>query len=81
VIKVGTSSLIRPDTNSVNLTNIAKICEAVRGLLDAGAQRNEAPAPAWLSANKLCSATVTLHAAAVLHAGSWPIGLADSGVE
>jgi hypothetical protein len=36
VIKVGTSSLIREDLNSLHLVNLGKICETVRRLKDAG---------------------------------------------
>lgn len=45
VIKVGTSSLIREETHSINLTNVAKICDAVRQLLDQGSPpaTNRAP--------------------------------------
>ncbi|KAK9846452.1 hypothetical protein WJX81_004071 [Elliptochloris bilobata] len=32
VIKVGTSSLVRPDAGSLNLSNLARICETVRDL-------------------------------------------------
>lgn len=32
VIKVGTSSLIREDRGTLNLTNISRICETVKGL-------------------------------------------------
>ena len=32
VIKVGTSSLVRPEQNTLNLSNLARLCEAVREL-------------------------------------------------
>jgi hypothetical protein len=38
VVKVGTSSLVRADKNSFNLSNIARICETVRDLCKAGAR-------------------------------------------
>lgn len=36
VVKVGTSSLVRAEHNSFNLSNIARICETVRDLHQAG---------------------------------------------
>eukprot|EP00884_Botryococcus_braunii_P023354 jgi/Botrbrau1/9702/Bobra.0201s0032.1 len=36
VIKVGTSSLVRTEQNSINLSNLARICETVRDLHVAG---------------------------------------------
>jgi len=33
---VGTSSLIREDFHSLNLTNLSRICETVRSLKDQG---------------------------------------------
>ena len=32
VIKVGTSSLVRPEQNTLNLSNLARLCEVVREL-------------------------------------------------
>lgn len=37
VIKIGTSSLVRPETQSVNLGSFARVCETVRRLRDQGA--------------------------------------------
>eukprot|EP00892_Ulva_mutabilis_P004327 jgi/Ulvmu1/2266/UM013_0113.1 len=36
VIKIGTSSLIREETNSPNITSLARVCEVVRNLTDKG---------------------------------------------
>ena len=36
VVKVGTSSLVRAEQNSFNLSNIARICETVRDLYKSG---------------------------------------------
>lgn len=36
VIKIGTSSLIREDTNSPNLTSLARVCEVVKELTGQG---------------------------------------------
>ena len=36
VLKVGTSSLVRPEHGTVNLSSLSKICEAARDLLAAG---------------------------------------------
>ena len=32
VIKVGTSSLVRPEQNTLNISNLARLCEVVREL-------------------------------------------------
>ena len=36
VIKVGTSSLLRPDLSSINLSSLARICETVKELRKLG---------------------------------------------
>lgn len=36
VIKVGTSSLVRPEQQTLNLTNLARICETVKALHNEG---------------------------------------------
>ena len=36
VIKVGTSSLVRPDKGSINISNLARLCETVRNLRGEG---------------------------------------------
>jgi len=36
VVKVGTSSLLRTEQNSLNLSNLARICETVRDFHQAG---------------------------------------------
>lgn len=41
VVKVGTSSLVRAEHNSLNLSNLASICETVRTLRSEGASQTE----------------------------------------
>lgn len=36
VIKIGTSSLLRPDLSSINLSSLARICEIVKELRTLG---------------------------------------------
>lgn len=43
VIKVGTSSLLRADMGSLNISNLARICETVRDLHRAGQILNHPP--------------------------------------
>lgn len=40
VIKIGTSSLLRPDLSSINLSSIARICETVKELRTEGKQHH-----------------------------------------
>jgi glutamate 5-kinase len=37
VIKVGTSSLLRPEQQTLNLTNLARMCETIKVLHSSGA--------------------------------------------
>ena len=36
VIKIGTSSIVKPEQHTLNLGNLARICETVKALLDMG---------------------------------------------
>lgn len=41
VLKIGTSSLVRPELHTLNLTNLARICETVKALHMQGAAHIE----------------------------------------